>query len=146
MATRSRNLTNVQGGFLDLHMCGMPGAAQDQNSASLDRQEVQGRRDTRNRRAPSGTGSRVANAGGPGRQQGQDADPPRGQGLDFLGCNIRCYPNRKLLIKLLIKPSQAAIRRVRERLASETRKLRGSNVQQRDGAARWSPGCRWLRS
>jgi RNA-directed DNA polymerase len=34
------------------------------------------------------------------------------------------YPNRKLLIK----PSQAAIRRVRERLASELRTLRGGNA------------------
>ena len=46
------------------------------------------------------------------------------EGFDFLGFNIRRYPNRKLLIK----PSQAAIRRVRERLASETRGLRGSNA------------------
>ena len=38
------------------------------------------------------------------------------EGFDFLGFNVRRYPNRKLLIK----PSQAAIRRVRERLASET--------------------------
>jgi len=46
------------------------------------------------------------------------------EGLDFLGFNVRRYPNRKLLIK----PSQAAIRRVRERLASELRTLRGSNA------------------
>jgi RNA-directed DNA polymerase len=46
------------------------------------------------------------------------------EGFDFLGFNVRRYPNRKLLIK----PSQAAIRRVRERLASETRRLRGSNA------------------
>jgi len=46
------------------------------------------------------------------------------EGFDFLGFNVRRYPNRKLLIK----PSQAAIRRVRERLASETRALRGSNA------------------
>src|SRR5258705_8029555 len=45
-------------------------------------------------------------------------------GFDFLGFNIRRYQNRKLLIK----PSKAAIRRVRERLASETRALRGSNA------------------
>src|ERR1017187_11006449 len=42
----------------------------------------------------------------------------------FLGFSVRRYPNRKLLIK----PSQAAIRRARERLASETRRLRGSNA------------------
>jgi RNA-directed DNA polymerase len=46
------------------------------------------------------------------------------EGFDFLGFNIRRYPNRKLLIK----PSQAAIRRVRERLASELRTLRGGNA------------------
>jgi RNA-directed DNA polymerase len=46
------------------------------------------------------------------------------EGFDFLGFNIRRYPNRKLLIK----PSPAAMRRVRERLASETRALRGSNA------------------
>jgi RNA-directed DNA polymerase len=46
------------------------------------------------------------------------------EGFDFLGFGIRRYPNRKLLIK----PSLAAIRRVRERLASETRTLRGGNA------------------
>jgi RNA-directed DNA polymerase len=46
------------------------------------------------------------------------------EGFDFLGFNVRRYPNRKLLIK----PSQAAIRRVRERLASELRTLRGGNA------------------
>ena len=46
------------------------------------------------------------------------------EGFDFLGFSIRRYPNRKLLIK----PSQAAIKRVRERLASELRTLRGGNA------------------
>jgi RNA-directed DNA polymerase len=46
------------------------------------------------------------------------------EGFDFLGFNIRRYPNRKLLIK----PSEAAIRRVRERLASELRTLRGGSA------------------
>ncbi len=46
------------------------------------------------------------------------------EGFDFLGFNVRRYPNRKLLIK----PSQAAVRRVRERLASEMRTLRGGNA------------------
>ena len=46
------------------------------------------------------------------------------EGFGFLGFDIRRYQNRKLLIK----PSQAAIKRVRERLASETRALRGSNA------------------
>jgi RNA-directed DNA polymerase len=46
------------------------------------------------------------------------------QGFDFLGFNLRGYPNGKLLIK----PSSKAVRRVRERLATEMRSLRGSNA------------------
>ena len=46
------------------------------------------------------------------------------EGFDFLGFNIRRYG-----AKLLIKPSTAAVRRLRKRLASETRKLRGSNAR-----------------
>jgi RNA-directed DNA polymerase len=46
------------------------------------------------------------------------------EGADFLGCNIRRYPSGKLLIK----PSQQAIRRIRERLATEMRALRGANA------------------
>src|SRR5260370_4917824 len=45
-------------------------------------------------------------------------------GFDFLGFTIRRYPNRKLPIK----PSKAAVRRLRDRLASETRTLRGGNA------------------
>jgi RNA-directed DNA polymerase len=44
-------------------------------------------------------------------------------GFDFLGFNIRRYK-----AKLLIKPSTAAIRRLRKRLATEMRRLRGSNA------------------
>ena len=47
-----------------------------------------------------------------------------GEGFDFLGFNVRRYNNRKLLIK----PSKAAIRRLRERLAAEMRALRGGNA------------------
>jgi RNA-directed DNA polymerase len=47
------------------------------------------------------------------------------QGFDFLGWNFRRYPNGKLLIK----PSTAAIRKHRQRLADETRRLRGSNAR-----------------
>ena len=47
-----------------------------------------------------------------------------GRGCDFLGFSIRRYRNGKLLIK----PSTAAIRRVRERLAAEVRSLRGDNA------------------
>jgi RNA-directed DNA polymerase len=46
------------------------------------------------------------------------------QGFDFLGWNFRRYQNRKLLIK----PSRAAVRKHRQRLADEMRKLRGSNA------------------
>jgi RNA-directed DNA polymerase len=46
-----------------------------------------------------------------------------GEGFDFLGFNVRRY-NRKLLIK----PSRAAVKRLRDRLAAETRRLRGSNA------------------
>ena len=54
--------------------------------------------------------------------------------------NIRRYPNRKLLIK----PSKAAIKRLRERLASETRTLRGGNamavIARLNPVIRGSPG------
>jgi RNA-directed DNA polymerase len=46
------------------------------------------------------------------------------EGYDFLGFNVRRYRG-----KLLIKPSKAAVRRVRERLRTELRSLRGSNAQ-----------------
>ena len=45
------------------------------------------------------------------------------EGFDFLGYNVRRYRQ-----KLLIKPSEAAVRRIRKRLATEMRVLRGSNV------------------
>ena len=45
------------------------------------------------------------------------------EGFDTLGVNVRRY-NRKLLIK----PSKAAVRRLRERLAAEMRTLRGGNA------------------
>src|SRR5262245_55171721 len=44
--------------------------------------------------------------------------------FDFLGWNFRRYPGGKLLIK----PSRAAIRKHRKRLADETRKVRGANA------------------
>jgi RNA-directed DNA polymerase len=46
------------------------------------------------------------------------------QGFDFLGWTFRRYPSGKLLIK----PSKAAIRTHRKRLAAEMRRLRGSNA------------------
>lgn len=44
-------------------------------------------------------------------------------GFDFLGVNVRRHGG-----KLLIKPSKAAIGRIRKRLAAEARALRGSNA------------------
>jgi RNA-directed DNA polymerase len=46
------------------------------------------------------------------------------QGFDFLGFNIRRYPNGKLLIK----PSKQAIRRIRGRLSAEMRAMNGGNA------------------
>ena len=46
------------------------------------------------------------------------------EGFDFLGFNVRRYGN-----KALIKPSKAAVRRIRERLRTELRSLRGTNAQ-----------------
>jgi len=46
------------------------------------------------------------------------------QGVDFLGFNIRRYPNGKLLTK----PSNDAVRGIRRRLSAEVRGLRGSNA------------------
>ncbi len=44
-------------------------------------------------------------------------------GFDFLGFNVRRYDG-----KLLIKPSKAAIQRIRKRLRTQIRALRGSNA------------------
>jgi len=46
------------------------------------------------------------------------------EGYDFLGFNVRRHRG-----KLLIKPSKAALRRIRKRLRGELRSLRGSNAQ-----------------
>ena len=45
-------------------------------------------------------------------------------GYDFLGFNVRRYRNGKLLIK----PSKAAVRRVKHKLAGQMRRLRGQNA------------------
>lgn len=50
------------------------------------------------------------------------------EGFDFLGFNLRRYRRGSQPGKLLIKPSQDAVRRIRERLANEVRSLRGSNA------------------
>jgi RNA-directed DNA polymerase len=57
-------------------------------------------------------------AGETGREKSRNRAPARPY------FSIRRYPNRKLLIK----PSKAAIRRLRERLAAEMRILRGGNA------------------
>lgn len=46
------------------------------------------------------------------------------EGFDFLGFNVRRYPNGKLIIK----PSKAAVKRFRSRLRTEMRHLRGGNA------------------
>lgn len=50
------------------------------------------------------------------------------EGFDFLGFTLRRYRHRRQPAKLLITPSQGAVRRIRNRLADELRKLRGSNA------------------
>ena len=50
------------------------------------------------------------------------------EGFDFLGFNLRRYRRGRRPGKLLIKPSQDAVRRIRKRLADEMRSLRGSNA------------------
>jgi RNA-directed DNA polymerase len=46
-------------------------------------------------------------------------------GVDFLGFNVRRYRD-----KLLIKPSKAAVKRIKARLTAEMKALRGHNAQQ----------------
>jgi RNA-directed DNA polymerase len=50
------------------------------------------------------------------------------EGFDFLGFNLRRYRRGHQSGKLLIKPSQGAVRRIRKRLADEVRALRGLNA------------------
>ena len=61
-------------------------------------------------------------------------------GFDFLGVNVRRYPNGKLLIM----PSAKAVRRIRDRLSTEMRALRGSNaiavIRKINPIVRGSPG------
>jgi RNA-directed DNA polymerase len=49
-------------------------------------------------------------------------------GFDFLGFTLRRYRHRRQPVKLLITPSQEAVRRIRHRFADELRSLRGSNA------------------
>jgi RNA-directed DNA polymerase len=48
-----------------------------------------------------------------------------GEGFDFLGFNVRRHRNGKLLIK----PSKAAVRRIRRRLAADVKALHGANAE-----------------
>lgn len=50
------------------------------------------------------------------------------EGFDFLGFTLRRYRHRGQPAKLLITPSRDAVRRIRNRLADELRRLRGSNA------------------
>ncbi|KZS67648.1 group II intron reverse transcriptase/maturase [Mycobacterium kansasii] len=50
------------------------------------------------------------------------------EGFNFLGFNLRRYRRTDQPAKLLITPSQDAVRRLRHRLADETRRMRGSNA------------------
>jgi RNA-directed DNA polymerase len=49
------------------------------------------------------------------------------EGFSFLGCDIRRYVDRQGG-KLLIKPSQESVKRLRKRLAAELHSLRGANA------------------
>jgi RNA-directed DNA polymerase len=49
---------------------------------------------------------------------------PLSDGFDFLGWNFRRYPNGKVLVK----PSKEAVRKHRQKLADEMRRLRGANA------------------
>jgi RNA-directed DNA polymerase len=49
-------------------------------------------------------------------------------GFNFLGFSLRRYRRKSTPGKLLITPSQEAVKRVKHRLATEVRRLRGSNA------------------
>jgi RNA-directed DNA polymerase len=51
------------------------------------------------------------------------------EGFDFLGFTLRRYRHRGRPAKLLITPSRDAVRRIRNRLAAELHRLRGSNAE-----------------
>ena len=75
-------------------------------------------------RAGPDTAGRVAGARGLAFNEAKTRIVPVTEGFDFLGFNLRRYPNGKLLIK----PGATAIKRLRNRLAKELRALRGANV------------------
>ena len=71
------------------------------------------------------TAGRLAGAQGPGLQRGQDATSSTSKKASTSwASHVRRYRNQKLLIK----PSKAAVKRIRERLAAEMLALRGANA------------------
>ena len=75
-------------------------------------------------RTGQGTAGRVAGAQRAGLQRGQDAYRPRSTRASTSWGS----PSAAIDGKLLIKPSKAAVRRIRERLRAEMRSLRGANA------------------
>ena len=77
--------------------------------------------------AAAGPGAAGRVAGSPGAWPSTRTRPASSTsmtGLDFLGFNVRRYRG-----KLLIKPSKAAVKRIRARLTAEMKALRGHNAQ-----------------
>ena len=65
-------------------------------------------------RTGQGAAGRLAGTPGSGLQRGQDAHRHLDEGFDFLGFNLRRYRRGHQPGKLLIKPSQDAVRRIRK--------------------------------
>ena len=74
-------------------------------------------------RTGQGEDGGLAGATRPVVQRGQDGNRRSRRGVRLLGFTIRRYAG-----KLLIRPSKAAVKRVKHRLAAEIRALRGSNA------------------
>ncbi|WP_367269432.1 group II intron maturase-specific domain-containing protein [Rhodococcus rhodochrous] len=75
-----------------------------------------------------------------GLQRGQDAHRPPRRGIRLPRIQHLPLPSRQAAGKLLIKPSPAAVARIRKRLAEEMRRLRGTNA--RAVIARMNPTIR----
>jgi RNA-directed DNA polymerase len=76
------------------------------------------------RRSRSKRGRCVAGAPGLSPQRGKTRVVTLKEGFDFLRFHVGRYRGRPL-----IKPSKAAIRRIRDRLRTELRSLRGHNAR-----------------
>ena len=83
-------------------------------------------------RAGQGTACDVAGAPGLGLQRGQDTHRPRQARVSTSWVSISAATPTA---KLLIKPSKAAVRRIRKRLAAEVRSLQGDNAVGGDRSA-----------